>query len=148
VRAAARAAAPRAPGVAVDLLRRAHELFGPDHPEQDGTLTELCESVLRMGQVAEAVAIAEEVLARPHDPGVDKPLRFGLIDALSIMNRGMELIDQTEAALNASPDMPLTDQAFLLAQSSFGPTFSGDLLGGDPRPVARSRSPSEQTTRR
>ena len=131
LRAAARAAAPRAPGVAVDLLRRAHELFGPDHPEQDGTLAELCESVLRMGQVAEAVAIAEEVLARPHDPGVDKPLRFGLIDALSIMNRGMELIDQTEAALNASPDMPLTDQAFLLAQSSFGRTFSGDLFGGE-----------------
>ena len=71
------------------------------------------------------------MLTRPHDPDLDKPLRFGLIDALSIQNRGPELIEQTEAALNDSPDMPLADQAFLLAQSSFGRTFSGDLVGGE-----------------
>ena len=131
LRGAAREAAPRAPGVAVELLRRAQELLPAGHAETDATAAELFDCLLRSGRVSEAVAIAEEVLARPHDRELDKPLRFGLIDALSIQNRGPELIEQTEAALSDSPDMPLADQAFLLAQSSFGRTFSGDLVGGE-----------------
>lgn len=44
---------------------------------------------------------------------------------------GQELIDQTEAALQENPDLPLADQALIVAQGSFGLTFSGDFVGGE-----------------
>ena len=131
LRGAAREAVARAPGIAVDLLRRAQELLPPGHAERDGVLRELVVALLRTGEVSQAAAIAEEVLGRPHDADVEMPLRIALIDALSILNRGEELIEQTEAALTENPDMPLADQALIVAQGSFGRTFSGDFLGGE-----------------
>ena len=131
LRDAAREAAPRAPGVAVELLRRAEELLPAGDPDRDAIQVELVESLMRMGQISQGAAIAEKVLARPHLPEVDQPLRFALIDALSILNRGPDLIEYTDAALRESPDMPLGPQAFLLAQSGFGRLFSGDLTGAE-----------------
>jgi tetratricopeptide (TPR) repeat protein len=131
LRGAARDAAARAPGIAVALLPRADELLPPDHPERDGVLLELVVALLRTGQVAQAAKITEDVLARPHDADVDLPLRIAMIDALSILNRGQELIDLTESTLTENPDMPLADQALIMAQGSFGKTFSGDYAGGE-----------------
>lgn len=127
LRGAPRDAAARAPGIAVALLRRADELLPPDHPERDGVLLELVVALLRTGQVAQAAKITEDVLARPHDADVDLPLRIAMIDALSILNRGQELIDLTESTLTENPDMPLADQALIMAQGSFGRTFSARM---------------------
>jgi ATP/maltotriose-dependent transcriptional regulator MalT len=131
LRLAAEEAAPRAPGVAVELLHRAEELLPPDDPGRDAVLATLVENLLRIGQISRGAAIAEEVLGRPHAAEIDQPLRFTLIDALSILNRGPQLIEQTEAAIRESPRMPLSAKAFLLAQSSFGRAFSGDLTGAE-----------------
>jgi hypothetical protein len=148
LRAAAREAAPRAPGVAVEMLRRAQELLPGAHRERDGILAELSESLMRIGNLPEAVEIAQEVLARPHDPEVDMQLRLALIDALSVLFRADDLIEQTELALSESPDMPPAAQAFLLAQSSYGRTFSGDPVGASQPPAARSSSRSAHVIRR
>jgi DNA-binding CsgD family transcriptional regulator/tetratricopeptide (TPR) repeat protein len=131
LRRAARDTAPRAPGVAVELQRRAEELLPPHHAERDGILAELVETLMRAGRIAEAAGIAEAVLARPHDGAVDRPLRLALIDALSLQNRAVELIDRAQAELASSPDMPLADQAFILTQGSYGRTLSGDLIKGE-----------------
>ena len=131
LRGAARDASPQAPGVAVELLRRAEELLPAGHPDRDPVLAELVENLLRLGHVPEAAAIVERVLARPHADEIDRPLRLHLIDMLSLLSRAQDLIDLTEATLAQSPGMPAAEQAFVLAQSSFGRTFSGDLIGAE-----------------
>jgi DNA-binding CsgD family transcriptional regulator/tetratricopeptide (TPR) repeat protein len=130
LRRAAGEAAPRAPGVAVDLLRRAEELLPADDPGRDGVLAALAECLVRIGRVPEATAIAEAVLRRPHDEVVDIPLRFALIDALSLQRRGVDLIGHTDAVLT-NPQASLADQARALGLSSFGRQFYGDLAGGE-----------------
>jgi predicted ATPase len=147
LRAAAREAAARAPGIAVDLLRRAQELLPPGHPERDRVLQELVVALLRTGEVSQAAAIAEEVLGRPHTADVEMPLRILLIDSLSLLNRGAELIEQTEAALTEKPDMGLADQALIVAQGSYGRTFSGDFVGGELVARRGSALPSEPAMR-
>jgi len=111
LRRAAQDAVLRAPGVACELLRRAETLLPDGHPERDVTLAELVEALFRAGQVTQAAGIAEQVLARSHDAGVDGPLRFGLIVALSIQGRTAELNRQIDVALSRSPDMPFAEQA-------------------------------------
>jgi DNA-binding CsgD family transcriptional regulator len=131
LRRAAQDAVLRAPGVACELLRRAETLLPDGHPERDVTLAELVEALFRAGQVTQAAGIAEQVLARSHDAGVDGPLRFGLIVALSLQGRTAELNRQVDVALSRSPDMPFAEQARILAHSSYGQTFLGDLVGGE-----------------
>ncbi|MGZ6616374.1 MAG: helix-turn-helix transcriptional regulator [Solirubrobacteraceae bacterium] len=131
LRTAAAEASSQAPGVAVELLRRTEELLPTGHADRDPVLAELVENLLRIGRVPEAAAIAEGVLARPHAVEADQPLRLCLIDTLSLLNRAQDLIDLTEATLHASPEMAGAEQAFVLAQSSFGRTFSGDLAGAE-----------------
>jgi ATP/maltotriose-dependent transcriptional regulator MalT len=101
------------------------------HRERDGILAELSESLMRLGELPEAVEIAQGVLGRPHDPEVDMQLRLGLIDALSVLFRADDLIEQTDLALSESPDLAPAAQAFFLAQSSFGQTFSGNPMGAE-----------------
>jgi hypothetical protein len=75
------------------------------------------------------------------------PLRILLIDSLSLLNRGAELIEQTEAALTEKPDMELADQALIVAQGSYGRTFSGDFVGGELVARRGSALPSEPAMR-
>jgi hypothetical protein len=46
--------------------------------ERDLLRSELVEALLLAGQVAQAAAIAEEVLNRGHDSAIDWPMRFKL----------------------------------------------------------------------
>ena len=130
LRRAAAEAAARAPSVAVDLLRQAVTLLPLGHPDTDLVTAELAEALQRAGQVAEASAVAEAVLDRPHRHEVDVPLRLTLISALSLQNRAPELIDRAESALQSSVLRP-PDQALVLTQASYGRTFSGDFVGGE-----------------
>jgi hypothetical protein len=81
--------------------------------------------------VAECAARAEAVLSRPHLADVDPTVRLFLVEALSLQNRALELIAQAEAALTATPAFSDADRALMLAQASYGRTFSGDLTGGE-----------------
>ncbi len=120
-----------APSVAVELLRRALALLPVGHQDADLVTAELVEALQRAGQVAEASDVAEEVLGRQHRPDVDVPIRLALISALSLQNRGSELIDHTEAALAQAAGLGLADQSLVLSQASYGRTFSGDFVGGE-----------------
>jgi DNA-binding CsgD family transcriptional regulator len=131
LRHAARETGPRAPGVAVELLRRAESLLPDGHPQRDEVMAELVEALLRAGRVAEAAGLAEAVLARPHAHEADRALQLSLIDALSLQNRTPELIERGEFTLTQAADLSPADQAFVLAQTSYGHTFSGDLLAGE-----------------
>jgi DNA-binding CsgD family transcriptional regulator len=131
LRRAARAVVGSAPGVAVNLLREAARLVA-DHPAQrDLVLVELVGALQDEGQVSESAAIAEELLARGHDRAVDGPLRFKLIQLLSIQGRTEDLNRQVGIALSRAPDMPLADQAAILGHSAYGNIFAGDLHGGE-----------------
>jgi DNA-binding CsgD family transcriptional regulator len=131
LREAARDAGAGAPTAAVELLRRAESMLPGGHPDADLIAVELVEALLRAGNVGEAASRAEAVLDRRHRTEADAPLRLSLISALSLQNRPVELIERAEAALNEAPDLSAADRALVLAQASYGRTFSGDLLGGE-----------------
>ena len=59
-----------APAIAVKFLRRAIELLPAGHGGADLVSAELAEALQNAGQVAEAAAMAEAVLARPHSDEV------------------------------------------------------------------------------
>ena len=130
LREAAVEAAATAPGIAVKLLRRATELLTAGHLDADYVGAELAEALYRSGRVAEAAALAESMLARPHRDEVDLPLRLTLVSALSLQNRPITLVDRAESALRA-PGLQLEDQALLLTQASYGRIFAGDFVGGE-----------------
>lgn len=125
LRAAAREALPRAPEVGVELLQRARLLL-----PSDDLAVELAEALLRSGRVADCAALAEEILKRPHSSPSSAALRLLLVEALSLQNRGPELVAQADAAL-ASPDLSEAERALVLAQAAYGRTFSNDVPGGE-----------------
>ncbi len=59
------------------------------------------------------------------------PLRLSLIAALSLQNRATELVEFAESTLEHGPDLPLTARSLVLAQASYGQTFSGDIVRGE-----------------
>lgn len=119
-----------APSVAVDLLRRTADLLPAGDDNADLVSAELAAALRRAGRVAEATRVAEAVLGRPHRVDVDAPLQLTLVDSLSLQNRGTELIARAEEALN-SPTFRPVDRALVLAQASYGQTFSGDFVGAE-----------------
>lgn len=131
LRQAATEAAAGAPSVAVDLLRRAEALLPAGHHDIDLVTVELIEALQRAGNVAEAASLAEAVLGRAHRPDVDIPVRLALVSALSLQNRTSDLIAHAEAVLAQPPGLGLADQSLVLAQASYGRTFSGDFVGGE-----------------
>ena len=131
LRAAARDAGAGAPTAAVELLRRAESMLPGGHPDADLIAAELVEALLRAGNVGEAAARAEAVLDRRHRTEADAQLRLSLISALSLQNRPAELIERAESALKEAPDLSPADRSLVLAQASYGRTFSGDLVGGE-----------------
>lgn len=131
LREVARDASARDPTASVELLRRAKSLLPPGHDDQDLLAAELAHALLTAGQVGEAARVAEAVLDRQHQRNASVPLRLALVSALSLQNRAPELIAWAESCLNVSAELSLTDQSLVLAQASYGRTFSGDLVGGE-----------------
>jgi tetratricopeptide (TPR) repeat protein len=131
LRAAAWDTGASSPAVAVELLQRAEAMLPGGHPDADLVAAELVEALLRAGNVAEAAARAEAVLDRGHRAEADARLRLALISALSLQNRPAELIARTESVLTEAADLPPASRSLVLAQASYGRTFSGDLVGGE-----------------
>ncbi len=82
LRAGARDALPRAPDLAVQLLRRVEELADERGPDPDAVTAELVDALLRAGRVADAADRAEAVRSRPHDQALDARLRVALVTAV------------------------------------------------------------------
>ena len=129
LRQAAVEVTPGAPSLGVDLTRRALELLPSGHGEVDVVTAELAAALMRAGQVAEASALAAEVLDRPHRTDVDVSMQLTLVEALSLQNRPSELLARAEAALRVA--LAPGDQALLLTQTAYGQIFSGDYIGGE-----------------
>ena len=130
LRDAASDAASRAPAEAVELLRCAERLLPVGHPDVDLVGAEIVEALLLAGNVAEAAEHARILLDRPHRSDVDTPVRLWLLETLSLQNLGPELIARAEATLEA-PGLSDAQKSLVLAQSSYGRSFSGDFVGGE-----------------
>jgi DNA-binding CsgD family transcriptional regulator len=113
LRQAAQLAAARAPATAVRLLERALEITDPGDPVRDTLVAELVEPLLSTGRLRDAEAVAREVLARRHEPGVDVRIRTSLASVLSMGARYPEGIVQLEQASIAATE----DERHLLAAS-------------------------------
>jgi DNA-binding CsgD family transcriptional regulator len=131
LRDAAREASSRAPSVTVKLMRHAEALLPDGHRDADVVSSELVQALLRAGKVAEASARAEAVLARPHDPRVDTPLRVALVGALALQNRAAELIEVTATTLDSPAPLRPSDRVLMLSQQSWALTYSGDPRAGE-----------------
>ena len=131
LRDAAREAGPRSPTVALELLRRAEALLPGGHPDADVVSAEVAEALLRAGEVAEASARAEAVLARQHAPEVDARLRLTLVGALALQNRAAEVVTAVRDSLTGPTPLGPFDQVPLLAQESWALTYGGDPAEGE-----------------
>ena len=131
LREAARDAAARTPGVAVDLLLQAEALLPGGHPDADVVAAEVVQALLRAGRVLEASERAEALLARPHLPEVDTPVRLALVGALALQNRVGELIEIARESLDGRAPLQPFEQVPMLAQQSWAMTYSGDHHGGE-----------------
>jgi DNA-binding CsgD family transcriptional regulator len=129
LREAAGEASAQAPPVTAELLRRAEALLPVAHRDADLVASEVVAALLRAGQVVEASARAEAILARRHAPEVDIPLRLALMGALALQNRADELIALAQASLD-SIELG-SSQVMMLAQQSWALTYSGDPRGGE-----------------
>ncbi|GAA4404851.1 LuxR family transcriptional regulator [Fodinibacter luteus] len=126
LREAAAAASARAPLVTVDLLHRARSLLPAGHPDADAVSAELVQAQLRAGLVTDASTLAETLLARPHAPEVETPVRLALLGALALQNRVDEVVRVAEDTLVQSPGLPPLARVPVLAQQSWAHTYSGD----------------------
>ena len=129
LREAAGEASAQAPSVTVELIRRAEALLPGGHRDADVVASEVVGALLRAGQVAEASARAEAVLARRHAAEVDTPLRLALLGALALQNRADELIALAQASLDSTGLGP-SEQVMTLAQQSWALTYTGDPRAG------------------
>ena len=91
---------------------------------------EVVQALLRAGRVVEASDRAEELLARPHAPEVDTPVRLALLGALALQNRTTELVDIVRESLDGSVPLLPFEQVPMLAQQSWAMTYSGDSRAG------------------
>ena len=130
LRQAARDASAHAPLVTVDLLLRADALLPSGHPDADALAAEVVQALLRAGRVVEASERAEALLARPHVPDVDTPVRLALLGSLALQNRTAELVDLARASLEGPVPLQPFEQVPMLAQQSWAMTYSGDHRAG------------------
>ena len=131
LRDAARAASAQAPLVAVELLRRAAALLPPGHVEEELVAFEVIQALLRAGQVSEASAAAEAMLARPHQAELDTSLRVVLLGALALQDRAEEVVALAQASLADPSRIGSSDRVLMLAQQSWALTYSGDPRSGE-----------------
>jgi DNA-binding CsgD family transcriptional regulator len=125
---AARALAPRAPGVAVDILQRVLELAGPSGPGRDAMLADLAMSLMWSGRVLEAEGVCRAVLERVHDPATEGTLRLCLAQTLLAASRLEETLEEVDAAI-ASSALSEEERIRFWAYASTARWLSGDLAG-------------------
>ena len=126
LRRAAGEAAARAPSMAAELLARAVELSDASSAGRDTLLAERVTALLWSGRVAEAESLADEVLRRAHDPGVEGILRLARARALFIVGRieeGLRVLDVSHEGQAFTP----AERAQLQADRAYGNAMSGRL---------------------
>jgi DNA-binding CsgD family transcriptional regulator len=125
---AAMGASQRAPAVAVELLKRALEIAGPQHPMRDSLIADLVIVSMWAGHPQKAEVLARETLGRKHNPTDVSKLRLGLIRALLAQGKTFEGYRESEIALQ---QLDLSDlvRVRLQAEAAWGRLFGGDLEG-------------------
>ena len=131
LRECARQAASRSPDLAVELVRHAEALLPGGHEDADVVSLEVVDALLRAGNVADASARAEAVLARTHRVEIDTPMRLALLSALALENRADEVIAVAAAALSDPTALGPAEQVVMLTQKSWAHTFSGSPAEGE-----------------
>lgn len=130
IRRAAQQALPRSPGVAADFLARATELLEPDATDRDQVLAERVDALLWASRLPDAVALARDVLSRPHDPVTAGALRTGLARALVWQGRPADSLHHLEEGLR-EPGLPERDRLYLTAELSLRLLHCRDLDGAE-----------------
>jgi len=131
LRGAAQEASAQAPLVTLELMRRAEALLPAGHRDADLVSAELVQALLRAGRPSEASDRAQAVLARPHSPDVDTPLRVALVGALALQNRAAELVAVVQASVAGPARLQLSDRVMMLAQQGWALTYTGDPRAGE-----------------
>ena len=137
LRRAAREAAPKAPGIAAELLMQARELAGPAYPERTQLAAELARWLVFGQRFAEGERVARQLLAEGATGTVVWEVSRDLGLALCFQGRLLEGIQVFDAVL-ADPSLPDSERAVFLAEvaGARGSTFLAD-------PAASDRAASE-----
>jgi DNA-binding CsgD family transcriptional regulator len=128
LRRAAGEAAPRAPAVAVELLRRALELAPAGHSYRDAVTAELVEALLWSGRLPEAVELARQVLGRDQDAQRRNAVQLSILLALLIEGQLEEASREIESAVEAF-EGDERQRLGLDVQAALVRLFSGDAEG-------------------
>ncbi len=112
--------------MAAELLGRAVELIDPADSVRDGLLAQQVDALVWSGRVAQAQALACQLLERYHDSAIEGPLRFDLGWALLAQGEVRSAIAVTDpTATSAALDD--TQRVRLKAFTAWARALSGDL---------------------
>jgi DNA-binding CsgD family transcriptional regulator len=126
LRRAAREVAGTAPAVAAGFLERAIALAGEEHPEQEEIRAELTRSLLWAGRVADAEALASEMLRDRRGDTQAASLTYALGRALAYQGRMEDSIAHLERTLT-KPELATRDRAQLVAELAHRYLLHGQL---------------------
>lgn len=116
------------PAVAVTLLERALALLTGCDPRRDQVVAALVSPLSRLDRPAEAVTLARQVHDRPHDPSLGPSLRRGLVEALVIQGRTVEMCEELESEL-ALDDLSSDERNELAGRLAQARILIGDFKG-------------------
>lgn len=125
LRRAATEASPFAPAVAADLLERARALLPPSSPDLTDVLADLALAYAWSGRMADAEALARDVLSGRVDPGRATVMRAGLLRALTWQGRPAEALAQVGLQVDEPADG--FDAAMLAAETALAATLAFDF---------------------
>jgi DNA-binding CsgD family transcriptional regulator/tetratricopeptide (TPR) repeat protein len=131
LRQAAVELAMTAPDIAEGFARQALDLALPTDPRRDHLRADLVTLLVASGQATAAAELAHEILADPHDPGVEGRVRFALGQAAFLLGDFDLAIAQMELA-SRHDSLTRGEQSLALAEAGMVRLFSsGDLDGAE-----------------
>lgn len=119
---AADEALSRAPRVAVELLRRAIALAGPDVRVRDELEASLLDALFAAGSLTEAEELGRSLLSRSPLDDVELRVRVALTKVLHLRGISAESAEELQRLAN-DPRLPELDRARMFAQAAFGLTW-------------------------
>jgi len=125
---AARESLALSPGVAAEFFERVVHLLPAASDERDQVLAELVHSLLWAGRMADAEAVAREVLSRPRSSAVSGSVRNGLARVLVWQGRPADSMAEIELALH-EPGVDDRERSYLLAELALRRLHCRDLPG-------------------
>lgn len=128
LRTAAAQAGTRSPAIAAELLTHALELAPEPGPAMDAAQADLALFRLSAGRLADSEALCRATLARPHDPGVEGPLRLCLVQACVGQGRVADGLAEIALAVR-SPALTERERGRLWAWASTCRVIIWDLPG-------------------